>query len=141
MNEDEVKGVEEMKACIFCQQIKLEQILSETEYFKVVFDINPVQMGHLLIISKKHAMDMRELLDEELFDLLKLEQQLMSKIYDTFDVDGVTIAQNNGSIMDKGTHCHVHVIPRYKNDEFWDNQKVVPHENDLLKLKVALSLK
>ncbi len=60
-----------MKACIFCQQIKLEQILSETEYFKVVFDINPVQMGHLLIISKKHAMDMRELLDEELFDLIK----------------------------------------------------------------------
>ena len=127
-----------MNKCIFCQQIKSEQILSETEHFMVIFDINPVQTGHLLIVSKKHYMDIREMSDEVLFDLVKLEKNLVSKIYDIFEVDGVTIAQNNGSIMDKGTHCHVHVIPRYKNDGFWGNQKVVHHENDILKLKENL---
>ncbi len=127
-----------MNKCIFCQQIKSEQILSETEHFMVIFDINPVQTGHLLIVSKKHYMDILEMSDEVLFDLVKLEKNLVSKIYDIFEVDGVTIAQNNGSIMDIGTHCHVHVIPRYKNDGFWDNQKVVHHENDILKLKENL---
>ncbi len=127
-----------MNKCIFCQQIKSEQILSETEHFMVIFDINPVQTGHLLIVSKKHYMDIREMSDEVLFDLVKLEKNLVSKIYDIFEVDGVTIAQNNGSIMDIGTHCNVHVIPRYKNDGFWDNQKVVHHENDILKLKENL---
>ncbi|MDT2866766.1 HIT family protein [Lactococcus lactis] len=130
-----------MNKCIFCQQIKAEQILSETEHFMVIFDINPVQDGHLLIVSKKHYMDIREMPDEVLFDLVKLEKILVSKIAETFATDGVTIAANNGSIMDEGTHCHVHVIPRYKNDGFWDNQKVVQHENDILKLKAALQLK
>lgn len=130
-----------MNKCIFCQQIKAEQILSETEHFMVVFDINPIQDGHLLVISKKHYMDIREMPDEVLFDLVKLEKILVSKIAETFATDGVTIAANNGSIMDEGTHCHIHVIPRYENDGFWDNQKVVHHENDILKLKATLQLK
>ena len=40
--------------CIFCHQLKEEDILYQTEYFKVVWDIDPVQTGHLLIISKEH---------------------------------------------------------------------------------------
>lgn len=40
--------------CIFCHQLKEEDILYQTEYFKVVWDIAPVQTGHLLIISKEH---------------------------------------------------------------------------------------
>lgn len=127
-----------MNNCNFCQQIKAEEILLETSYFKVVFDISPVQAGHLLIMSKAHFMDIREMSDEILFDLIKLEQKCVSKISETLEVDGVTIAENNGSIMDKGTHCHVHVIPRYKNDRFWDNQNVLPHEIDILKLKENL---
>ncbi|APZ49972.1 hypothetical protein BW721_10235 [Jeotgalibaca sp. PTS2502] len=38
--------------CIFCNEIKEEQILLETASFKVIFDSDPIQLGHLLIISK-----------------------------------------------------------------------------------------
>lgn len=40
--------------CIFCHQIEEIDILYQTEYFKVVWDIDPIQTGHLLIISKDH---------------------------------------------------------------------------------------
>ncbi|MCL2112743.1 MAG: HIT family protein [Streptococcaceae bacterium] len=127
------------ETCIFCTKILPEQVLTETENFKVVFDINPVQMGHLLIISKKHYMDIRECSREILLDLVNLEKKLVEKIYEVFDVDGVTIIENNGAIMDKGTHLHVHIIPRWKNDKFWDNQLIVVHKNDIKKLKQSLS--
>lgn len=34
--------------CIFCHQIEEIDILYQTEYFKVVWDIDPIQTGHLL---------------------------------------------------------------------------------------------
>lgn len=40
--------------CIFCHQLNENAILYQTKHFKVVWDIDPVQTAHLLIISKKH---------------------------------------------------------------------------------------
>lgn len=130
-----------MNDCIFCSQLLPEQTLAETEHFKVLLDINPVQSGHLLITSKAHFMDIRELNSEQLLDLIQFEQLLISKIYGIFTVDGVTIIENNGNIMEKGTHFHVHLVPRFQNDQFWDNQTVIQHKNDLKKLKAHLKEK
>lgn len=114
-------------ACIFCEGIEEKQILLQTENYKVVLDIDPIQAGHLLIISKKHFMDMRELSDLALMELFKLQKRIIN-IYEThFSVDGVSIIQNNGTIMDEGTHFHIHIVPRYKGDEFWTHQKVKCH--------------
>jgi hypothetical protein len=52
--------------CIFCNEIIEEQILVESKSFKVVFDIDPIQLGHLLIISKSHLMDIREITTSKL---------------------------------------------------------------------------
>lgn len=123
------------QSCIFCTQLQSEKILHQTEHFQVLFDHEPIQAGHLLIVSKQHLMDIRELSDQLLFELIKLEQKLVAQLYRSLDVDGVTIAENNGEIMDEGVHFHVHLIPRYQNDQFWDNQKVQAHQNNLKKLK------
>lgn len=48
--------------CIFCHHIQSKAILLQTEHFKVVFDIDPVQTGHLLLISKEHYNSLTELL-------------------------------------------------------------------------------
>lgn len=114
-------------ACIFCEGIEEKQILLQTENYKVVFDIEPIQSGHLLIISKKHFMDVRELTDLALMELLELQKRIIN-VFDTyFSVDGVSIIQNNGTIMDEGTHFHIHIVPRYKGDDFWTYQKVNCH--------------
>ncbi|MBM7664148.1 histidine triad (HIT) family protein [Solibacillus kalamii] len=110
--------------CIFCVGIETKQILIQTDNFKVVLDIDPIQSGHLLIISKQHFMDIRELSDSALMELFKLQKQIIN-VYEThFSIDGLTIIQNNGAIMDEGTHFHIHIVPRYKGDDFWTSQEV-----------------
>ena len=114
--------------CIFCSCIETSQILAETDHFILVYDINPIQKGHLLIISKQHYENIREVPKQVLVELILLEQQVTEIIETNFDVLGVTVMQNNGRVMDEGTHFHVHIIPRYTDDCFWANQKVKQHE-------------
>ena len=63
----------------------------------------------------------------------------MEVLENNFDILGVSIIQNNGKVMDDGTHFHVHVVPRYTEDKFWDNQTVVRRNIDINHLKQVLS--
>ncbi|MCE4956816.1 HIT family protein [Macrococcoides caseolyticum] len=108
--------------CIFCDDIKQEQIIYETDDFKVVFDIDPEQEGHMLLISKHHYMNYQDLPDEVVFDLIHLERKMIRILEDEMNIYGVSIIRNNGRIMDDGTHFHVHIIPRYKGDKFWSKE-------------------
>lgn len=125
--------------CIFCNEIKEEQILLETNSFKVIFDIDPIQLGHLLIISKPHIDSIIELPSDTLLELIILEKKIVKVLEDNFNILGVSIIQNNGKVMDDGTHFHVHVVPRYKEDKFWDNQAVARRNIDINHLKQVLS--
>lgn len=113
-----------MTHCIFCQDIKPEQIIYQTQSFKVILDIDPIQRGHLLILSKHHYESMTELPKETLHELVELESHLISRMEETLSIDGVTLAINDKNLKDEGTHFHVHLIPRVKNDGFWDKLSI-----------------
>src|SRR5699024_7762110 len=124
--------------CIFCNEIKEEQILLETASFKVIFDSDPIQLGHLLIISKSHADSIIDFTSETLLELIILEKKIVEALENNFNILGVSIIQNNGKVMDDGTHFHVHVVPRYTEDKFWDNQTVDKRNIDINQLKQIL---
>ncbi len=77
--------------CIFCHDLSLENILYQTEHFKLVWDIDPIQTGHLLIISKEHFTSLSELPLSILHELAELEQKLTRLMEDTLPIDGVMI--------------------------------------------------
>lgn len=106
--------------CIFCNGLQKNQIIYETKHFKVVFDINPEQEGHMLLISKDHYMNYLELPDEVVLDLIQLERKLIQILENDMNIFGVSIIRNNGRVMDNGTHFHEHIIPRYESDGFWE---------------------
>ncbi|MGT2895100.1 HIT family protein [Streptococcus entericus] len=106
--------------CIFCDLITPEQILLESDQFKLVFDIDPIQTGHLLLISKRHVLSMADLSLSERHELVDLEARLISLLEAHLSIDGVTLASNDKGLMDEGTHFHVHLIPRRTGDGFWD---------------------
>ena len=117
--------------CIFCHQLKKEQIIKESPSFILIFDIDPIQQGHLLLISKEHYETISEVPHFVLTELISLEREIITKIEDNFPEISVTVVQNNGHAMSPGTHFHVHLLPRYEGDAFWAHQKVVFHELDL----------
>lgn len=105
--------------CIFCHQLKEEDTLYQTEHFKVLWDIDPVQTGHLLIISKEHYDTLSQIPSAVRYELLDLEVFLTDKLCQALTIDGVTTACND-RLFDAGTHFHVHLIPRFRSDGFWD---------------------
>ncbi|MGT2755009.1 HIT family protein [Streptococcus ovis] len=110
-----------MTNCIFCNQIQDNAVFYQTKHFKVVLDIDPIQTGHLLLISKEHYTSITQLSADELHDLIETEAYLISMLEETLPIDGVTLASNDKNLMDKGTHFHVHLIPRTSNDGFWNS--------------------
>ncbi|OFI47672.1 histidine triad (HIT) protein [Floricoccus penangensis] len=124
--------------CIFCSQIDKKQILRESKDFFLVLDINPNQIGHLLLISKKHYESLEDIPDSVLLDEIKFEKEIVGILKENFDILDVTIFQNNGFTMDEGVHFHKHIIPRYKEDGFWDNFHVKEVHMDLEKLSELL---
>lgn len=128
-----------MKNCIFCNDIHPEQLIKETENFFIVFDTNPIQKGHLLIISKDHYANIYDLPTAMLHELIDLEKHMIKTIENNFEVSGVTSIKNNGHSMMEGTHFHLHIIPRYKQDRFWANQKVLEHDFDTDSLRSFLT--
>jgi histidine triad (HIT) family protein len=121
--------------CLFCTS--LEAVL-ETDFFIAVFDIDPIQQGHILVTTKRHVKHWNELTTVEELDFLMIQKKLISVIETTLRCDGVTVLLNNGRIMDEGTHLHIHFVPRYVNDAFWDHQHVQQIQANKEKLKERL---
>lgn len=56
----------------------------------------------------------------EKLDLINFQSELIEKMELHSEILGITIASNNGKVMDDGMHFHSHLIPRYANDGFWE---------------------
>ncbi|MCH1674665.1 HIT family protein [Streptococcus suis] len=123
--------------CIFCHQIEEIDILYQTEYFKVVWDIDPIQTGHLLIISKDHYDTLSQVPPTIRYELSDLEVFLTEKLCQTLAIDGVTTACND-RLFNAGTHFHVYLIPRFRSDGFWDQISLAQAQLDLTHFLKAL---
>ena len=118
--------------CLFCTS--LEPII-EMDFFVAVFDIDPIQQGHILVTTKRHVKHWNDLTAVEELEFLSIQKKLITVIETTLRCDGVTVLLNNGRIMDEGTHLHIHFVPRYTNDDFWEYQKVPQIQANKEKLK------
>ena len=117
-----------MEDCLFCKIIKGEipsKTIHEDEIVKVMMDINPISDGHILVIPKNHNTDLLDLDDDTLLHIKKITTEiLIPKLKEKLNCDGITICQNNG-LGQEIKHFHVHLIPRYEND----NIKMTNKEN------------
>jgi diadenosine tetraphosphate (Ap4A) HIT family hydrolase/5-methylcytosine-specific restriction endonuclease McrA len=103
--------------CLFCT-IPADRILLENELAYAIADGFPVTEKHCLIIPKRHAADYFALHQAEVNACNALLHTLRSKILAEDDsVTAFNVGMNNGA--DAGQtifHCHIHLIPRRKND-------------------------
>lgn len=107
--------------CVFCKIIAGEipsTPVYEDDDFKAILDLNPAARGHVIIIPKKHAANIFELEEEEAAKIFPVAKKIATALKKTYNCDGINVLQNNGEAAGQTVfHLHVHVIPRYYDDD------------------------
>ncbi len=107
--------------CIFCKIVSNEfdsYKLYEDNNFVVIFDKFPANFGHTLVLTRNHYENFFELDEYVASELLVLAQKVALALKEVTGCDGINIMQNNGKAAGQEVmHYHLHVIPRYENDD------------------------
>lgn len=108
--------------CLFCKIISGEipaQKVYEDEHTLAFLDIHPINIGHTLIVPKKHFANLYETPDEVISQIAIVAKKLSIAIKDAVQSDGINIEMNNDSVAGQIIfHTHIHIIPRFQNDGF-----------------------
>ena len=106
--------------CIFCKLANGDiptATVYEDEYLRAIMDAAPANKGHIIILPKSHAACIYELEEEYVSMAFVLAKKLALALKKLTNCDGVNILQNNEEAAGQTVfHFHVHVIPRFKND-------------------------
>lgn len=104
--------------CIFCCKEQLTtDIVYEDDTVLAFMDMDPVNTGHVLLITKEHYLDVDEIPDEQLAHLMVVSKKIVAALKKIYKPDGYSIMQNGGKFNDVG-HYHLHIFPRYEKDGF-----------------------
>lgn len=107
--------------CIFCKIANGEipsKTLYEDEAFRVILDLAPATKGHALILPKDHAANLYELSEEAASNIMKVAKKMAVLMTEKLTCDGLNLIQNNGEVAGQTVHhFHMHIIPRYCDDE------------------------
>lgn len=130
--------------CIFCKLangVFPTNSIYEDGDFKVILDNSPATKGHALILPKNHYKNIYELPEETAGKAFVLAKKLACSMTDKLHADGFNIVQNNNEVAGQTVfHFHMHLIPRYEND----NQEILwnptsPSPEELVAVKELLS--
>lgn len=79
----------------------------------------PGNEGHLLLFPVEHHENLYGLPAELAGRLLLVGQRIALALKDAFEAEGVTLIQNNEPAGDQDVwHVHLHIIPRFNDDNF-----------------------
>ena len=106
--------------CIFCKLangVFKTNTVYEDEDFRVILDASPAAKGHSLVIPKSHFDNALTADEKVLGKAMNVAAKTGRALMKTFGCDGINIVQNNGEAAGQTVfHLHLHVIPRYKDD-------------------------
>lgn len=107
--------------CIFCKLANGEiptNALYEDEIVKVIFDLGPATKGHVLVIPKEHFDDVFSIDERTAAHVLVVASKVAKALKEELQCDGMNLLQNNGTLAGQTVfHFHMHIIPRYQEDE------------------------
>ena len=108
-------------ACPFCNIISKEapaHIVARQKRVIAFMDINPVSVGHALVVPRAHEERWTRLDSEDDATAMTCAQQVGRAVQKAFDdVAGVNLLATEGEAAGQEVlHAHIHVIPRRAGD-------------------------
>src|SRR6266545_3618789 len=106
--------------CVFCK-IRDGVIPSvkvyEDDRTLAIMDINPLNPGHTLVLTKTHAATLFDASPEDLGAAIGAARTIATAIRKALQPDGLNMLQANGAAAFQSVpHFHLHLIPRWDND-------------------------
>jgi histidine triad (HIT) family protein len=106
--------------CVFCK-IRDGQIpatrLYEDERTLAFMDINPVNDGHCLVVTRAHAPTLFEAAEPDLQAAIATAKRVAGALREALAPDGLNLLQANGAAAFQSVpHFHFHLIPRWAGD-------------------------
>lgn len=132
-----------MDECIFCKigngEIPCDKI-GEDDNFLAFLDINPVNLGHTLVIPKKHA---RWIWDVENFgEYLEFTKKIAKALQKATEREWIVMGVAGNDVP----HAHIHLVPRYDDDGHGgfirpeNTKKIPPEEMKEIAQKISQNL-
>jgi histidine triad (HIT) family protein len=116
------------QSCVFCRIVRKQAPAStiyEDETALAFLDIRPLDIGHTLVITKKHYADIFSTPEKVLEHIYTIVQHVSLAVKKATNADGISIIQQNGKAASQDIfHLHVHVVPRFEGQK-------MPHFSDL----------
>lgn len=107
--------------CIFCKIVNKEidaYVIYEDESTLAFLDISQVTKGHTLVIPKAHSDHFLACPPNQLGHLFEVSQKLGDTLKTKLDAKGLNILTNVGVAAGQSVeHFHIHLIPRYNQDD------------------------
>lgn len=123
-----------MSDCLFCKIIAGEipcQKIYEDENTFVFLNINPMSVGHALIVPKQHAQDLSSGSEQAAIDLIKTLYKIAPVVIKALGATAYNLGMNHGKVAGQEIfHTHLHLIPRYE-DVPRSFEKMEPSQEEL----------
>ena len=130
--------------CIFCKIANGEiptNSIYEDEKFRVILDMGPATKGHALILPKEHYANLYELPEDWAAEAMVLAKRMAGSMTEKLGCDGFNIVQNNNEVAGQTVfHFHMHLIPRYENDNqriSWNPTEMTQDELEAVKKQIT----
>ena len=137
-----------MSDCVFCK-IRDGQIpsikLHEDARTLCIMDINPLNAGHCLVLTRAHAPTIFDADPADLAAAITTAQRVARAQQTALRPDGLNMLQANGAAAFQSVpHFHLHLIPRWTNDGKGFDWTLVPGDRDQVqkageKIRAALA--
>lgn len=112
--------------CIFCMISNHEipsQIVYENDKVIAFLDLSQATRGHTLVVPKKHFKNIYELDEEYGRAVMDAVRLVSNKLKKALNPIGLNLINNNERPLQSVDHFHIHLLPRYENDDFVVNFK------------------
>lgn len=127
--------------CIFCAIAAHEipsKVVYEDDKFIAFLDLTQTTIGHTLVVPKRHSKCIFDLNDEDAKEIMLVVKKVANKLKASLNPIGLNVVNNNEKPLQSVDHFHIHLIPRYENDNFdimfKDNSKEVNLDEILKKI-------
>lgn len=107
--------------CIFCEIIAGKVPVHKVYEDSVVLaflDITQVTKGHTLVVPKEHSLNMLVCNDNFMLEVMRVAKRVGQNIMETMNAKGMNVLTNVNEIAGQTvSHFHVHLIPRYDEND------------------------